>query len=182
MIVEGRRIRARGTKKIYLAYHKPIGVICTTDPHSPNNIIDAVHYHKRVYPIGRLDVQTSGLILLTNDGSIVNKILKAQHKVEKEYLVEVDKQIRPEFLNAIERGMMLSRYKTLPEKAKKISECIFSMILYEGKNRQVRNMCAARGLRVLKLTRIRIGNITLNGLPYGSYKKIPVSAMKNLLA
>jgi 23S rRNA pseudouridine2604 synthase len=182
VVIEGKCIRVLSAKKIYLAYHKPVGVICTTDPHSPNNIIDAVHYHTRVYPIGRLDVNTSGLILLTNDGSIVNHILKAQNKVEKEYVVEVDKPIRPEFLLGIQHGITLEGYKTLPAHAKKISERAFSMILCEGKNRQVRKMCAAFGYTVLKLARVRIGSITIEGLSYGKYRAIPESTVKKLFA
>lgn len=158
--------------KVYLAYHKPVGVICTTDTTKPDNIIDAVGYPERVYPVGRLDVASSGLILLTNDGDIVNKILKGKQKIEKEYVVEVDKPATEEKLTKLRKGIVLDGHKTLPAKIKKTGAKRFSIIIVEGKNRHIRRMCEKVGWTVVRLHRVRVGMVRLGGLKPGEYKEI----------
>lgn len=166
--VKGKEVKLASGEKIYLAFYKPIGIISTTDPRAKDNIIQYLKYPKRVYPIGRLDVASSGLMLLTNDGEIVNKILKAEHKIEKEYVAQVDKRVRPGFLEHLRKGVVLDGYKTLPAKVKRLSDNSFSIILIEGKNRQIRRMCSAFGYGVIALTRVRIGGIKLGDLRLGA--------------
>jgi 23S rRNA pseudouridine2604 synthase len=165
-------------KKIYLAFNKPVGIICTTDTRKKDNIIDYINYPVRVYPIGRLDVASSGLILLTNDGSIVNKILKAENKLEKEYVVRVDKVIDGGFIDNLRKGVKIEgneewgMRKTLPTNVSKINDYTFKIVLIQGLNRQIRRMCEALGYSVVKLKRIRIGKIELGNLKEGKYKEI----------
>ncbi len=180
VIVEGKLISHSEPRKIYLAFNKPVGVISTTDFNSPNNIIEAVKYPARLFPIGRLDVNTSGLILLTNDGSIVNKILKGAQKVEKEYEVEVTKTIKKTFLPKLERGVYIEGFLTLPAKTRKISEKVFRIIIVEGKKRQVKRMCEAFEYEVAKLKRIRIAKLTLEGIAEGKYKELSRDKIRDL--
>lgn len=172
VFVNRNEVQIKSGKKTYLAFYKPTGIICTSDKKAKDNIIDYINYPKRVYPVGRLDVKTEGLILLTNDGQIVNKILKGQNNVEKEYIVEVDKEINQAFLKTLKKGIKIDGHKTLPAKTKKLGERKFSIIIVEGKNRQIRKMCEALGYRTIMLKRIRIGNIKLENLKVGEYKKI----------
>ncbi len=188
LVQEGDRVEVPGqvieleAEKIYLAFNKPVGVICTTDPKARNNIINAVNSPVRVYPVGRLDVATSGLILMTNDGEIVNKILKAENKIEKEYLVEVDHKLTDEFLTQMRKGMNIgSRKKTLPAKVEKINDRQFSITIVEGRKRQVRRMCERGGYEAKGLTRVRIGKLRLGKLPVGKSKKISKKKIKSLL-
>lgn len=176
-IIEGDEVRANGhevktaIKKIYIAFHKPFGVITTTDKKASNTVMDYVNIPERVYPMGRLDVESSGLILLTNDGDIVNKLLKSKNRNEKEYLVTVDKQITPEMLKKLESGITIDNYqKTLPAKVDKINSHQFSIIIVQGLNRQVRRMCEAVGLQVKILKRVRIMNIQLGDLARGKWR------------
>lgn len=170
-------------KKVYLAYNKPVGVITTTDKGAKDNIISRIEYSARVYPIGRLDVNTSGLILLTNDGEIVNKILKGKNKVEKEYEVTVNKKISKEFLAGLEKGVVLDGHKTLPARSKKISDRKFRIVIVEGKNRQVRRMVSKLGMEAVKLKRIRIGGLTLDNLNIseGDYVKLTEEQVNSLI-
>jgi len=163
VFVDGSEIK-RKEKKIYIAYNKPVGVICTTDKTAKDNIIGKIKYPARIYPIGRLDVNTSGLILLTNDGNIVNRILKGRHRVEKEYEVSTDKKITEKLLSGLEQGVVLDGLKTLPIKLKQLSERKLSMVLTEGKNRQVRRMVREFGFEAVKLKRVRIGQLKLEDL------------------
>lgn len=178
VFVEGQEIKTNKTEKIYLAFNKPVGVICTTDKNSPNNIIDYIKYPQRIYPIGRLDVNTSGLILLTNDGEMVNKILKGREMIEKEYLVTVDKSINDDFLKRLEKGVMIDGFRTLPSKTEAIDDKKFSIVIIEGKNRQIRRMCEKLGYNVVGLKRFRIGNLTLDDLKEGKYKTISALDIK----
>ena len=162
-------------KKVYLAYNKPVGVITTTDKRAKDNIIFKINYPVRVYPVGRLDVNTSGLILLTNDGSVVNKILKGREKVEKEYEVIVDKKITKGFLTALEQGVILEGHKTLPAKIRRLSDKKFSIVIVEGKNRQVRRMVSKFGFEVSKLKRVRIGGLKLENLDIAENEHIELS-------
>ncbi|MBI3631638.1 MAG: rRNA pseudouridine synthase [Candidatus Staskawiczbacteria bacterium] len=174
VFVKGKLLTELNDPKIYLVFHKPIGVISTTDASAKNNIIQSLNYSERVYPVGRLDVASSGLMILTNDGEIVNKILKAENKIEKEYLVGVDKTLTEKFLQQLQSGVVLDGYQTLPAMVKKKSDKTFSMIIVEGKNRQIRRMCNTFGYNVVSLTRIRIGKISLIDLKIavGKFKKL----------
>lgn len=181
IFVDGKEIKLSQKEKIYLALNKPVGVITTTDTQAKDNIIEAVNYPERIFPIGRLDVKTSGLILLTNDGAIVNKILKGQNKIEKEYMVEVDKHLTPEFLKKLETGIKIDGYPTLPAKTKKLGDRKFSIIIVEGKNRQIRRMCERLGLNVARLQRIRIGTIKLDDLKTSQYRPISAKEIELLI-
>jgi len=172
IFVDGKEIKSSETEKIYLAFNKPIGVICTTDKNSPNNIVDYIKYPERVYPIGRLDVSSSGLILLTNDGELVNKILKAQEKIEKEYIVDIDKTINAEFIKKMQKSFYIDGQKTIPAHVTQIADRRFSVIITQGKKRQVRRMCEKLGVNVIKLHRIRIGKLSVDNLRIGEHKKI----------
>ncbi|MFA6525733.1 MAG: pseudouridine synthase [Patescibacteria group bacterium] len=172
VVVDGERVRVDTAEKIYLAFNKPVGVICTSDPKAKDNIIDAVGYPERVYTIGRLDVATSGLILLTNDGEVVNKILRGQNKVEKEYQVEVTRDVSEKFLKMMSTGVYINKYKTLPAKIKQTDVRKFSIVIIEGKKRQVRRMCEKLGYGVTKLKRVRIGKLELGNLKEGQYRNI----------
>lgn len=156
---------------IYLAFNKPLGVISTSDKDSKNNIMDYIKIPDRVFPIGRLDVKSEGLILLTNDGELTQHILKGKI-VEKEYEVNVDRKIDETFLNHLRSGVVLEGRKTLPTVAEGLSEKSFKIILVEGRKRQIRRMCEILHRNVTKLVRIRIGNIELKDIPVGKYKEI----------
>ena len=151
--IEGKAI-SRETRKVILALNKPVGIECTTDRNNPDNIVDFVNYPIRVYPVGRLDKNSEGLILLTNDGSLVNKILKGSSFKEKEYIVTVDKQITPEFLSKMSTGVAILDTVTRPCKVTKINNNTFNIILTQGLNRQIRRMCKELGYNVQKLKRI----------------------------
>ena len=140
VLVDGAPVRTRG-KKVYIALNKPVGIVCTADPREKANIVDFIGHKERIYPIGRLDKDSEGLILLTSDGDIVNKILRAAGKHEKEYEVEVDKPITGEFLRAMESGVPILDTVTLPCKIRKTGERRFTLILVQGLNRQIRRMC-----------------------------------------
>ena len=158
--------------KIYLAFHKPLGVTCTTDRRDPTNIIDYIGYPERIFPIGRLDKNSSGLILLTNDGDIVNKMLRAENNHEKEYIVSVDKPLSDDFKKRMESGLPILGQITLPCEVTILSSRRFSIILHQGLNRQIRRMCEYLGYRVVKLKRIRFMNIELGDLKVGEYKRL----------
>lgn len=168
--------------KVYIMYNKPIGITCTTERQIKGNIIDAVKHPLRVFPIGRLDKESSGLILLTNDGDIVNRILRAEFENEKEYIVEVDKPCTEEFLLKMSQGVNIGDHLTLPCKVRPINARSFSIILTEGKNRQIRRMCETLGYNVRKLQRIRIMNLLLADMKSGQWKDIPVDELQKLKA
>ena len=172
VFVKGKEVILKDEEKVYLAYHKPVGVICTTDKRAKDNIVAAVRYSKRIFPIGRLDVSTSGLILLTDDGEIVNSILKGRHAIEKEYIVDVDKSVTADKLTILERGVMLDGHRTLPARARQLGSKKFSFVIVEGKNRQVRRMCERVGWNVVRLKRVRIGKLLLGDLPSGTYREL----------
>lgn len=159
-------------QKIYLALHKPYGAITTTDPNSTNTVMDYIQTSTRVYPIGRLDVHSSGLLLLTNDGDIVNKLLKSENKWEKEYLVTLNKKITEEDIEKLQKGVMLDGRKTLPAKVQKVTSHQMSITIIQGMNRQVRRMCEKVGYDVKILKRVRIGNIRLGDLPRGKWRPL----------
>ena len=159
-------------KKLVLAYNKPKGIVCTTEKREKNNIIDAVDYPIRVYPVGRLDKDSEGLILLTNDGELMNEVLKVSNHHEKEYLVEVDRPVTNQFLRYMSKGVDIGDAVTLPCKVEKTGLKTFRIILTQGYNRQIRRMCEALGYRVRDLRRVRIMNVTIGALPLGKYREL----------
>ena len=170
--VEGQIIeKLTKPKKIYLAFHKPVGIVCTTDRRvEPDNIIDFIKYPKRIFPIGRLDKSSEGLIFLTNDGDIVNKILRARNNHEKEYIVIVNRQINKDFIQSMSNGVEILETITKNCFVKQLGPKKFKIILTQGLNRQIRRMCEALGYRVQSLKRVRIMNIKLD-IPKGKYRE-----------
>jgi 23S rRNA pseudouridine2604 synthase len=164
---------------VYLALNKPVGITSTTDQSIKGNIVDFMNYPKRIFHVGRLDKDSEGLILMTNDGDIVNQILRAENAHEKEYIVDVDKEITPEFLSKIASGVPILNKITQPCIAKKTAPRQFKIILTEGMNRQIRRMCDYFGYNVVKLKRTRIMNITLD-LPVGKYRELTDKELKTL--
>lgn len=179
--VKGKLVSRVAKKHVYLAYHKPVGIICTSDPKAKDNIINAVKYPERVFHIGRLDVASSGLILLTNDGDIVNKILRAEGKHEKEYVVTIDRAVTPEFLHTMATGVEILGRKTLRAKVEKLGDMSFAITIVEGKNRQLRRMCEALCVNVKRLERIRVMNIELGNLPVGHWRHLTQTEESQLL-
>ena len=180
--VNGEIVGNRKTEFTYLAFNKPVGIVCTTDTRvEKNNIIDYINYHKRIFPIGRLDKPSEGLILLTDDGDIVNKILRASNNHEKEYVVTVDKPISQTFIERMAGGIYIEELKqrTKTCKVKKLDRFTFSIILTQGLNRQIRRMCAYLNYEVQTLKRVRIMNIKLD-VPVGSYRELTVEEFKTL--
>jgi 23S rRNA pseudouridine2604 synthase len=155
---------------VYIALNKPVGIVCTTDRRERDNIVDFMSYPKRIFPIGRLDKDSEGLILLTSDGDIVNKILRAGNNHEKEYIVRVNKPLTPSFIQGMSKGVRILGTVTRQCKVELLSKYTFKIILTEGMNRQIRRMCEAFGYEVVKLKRIRIMNIHLGDLPTGSWR------------
>ncbi len=157
-------------KFIYLAFNKPIGITCTTDLKDKDNIIDFINFPNRIFPIGRLDKASEGLIFLTNDGDIVNKILRAGNKHEKEYIVKVDKLITSEFIDQMGNGVAI--LDTITQKCfiKQRDKNTFTIILTQGLNRQIRRMCETLGFNVLKLKRTRIMNVKIDGIAIGAWR------------
>jgi len=171
--VEGQRIeKSKKQKKIYLAFNKPIGIVCTTDREvEPDNIIDFIKYPTRIFPIGRLDKLSEGLIFLTNDGDIVNKILRARNNHEKEYIVKVNRPINSDFIQSMSNGVEILDTITKNCFVEQLGPRNFKIILTQGLNRQIRRMCEALGYRVRSLKRVRIMNIKLD-LPTGEYREL----------
>ncbi|MFD1737301.1 23S rRNA pseudouridine(2604) synthase RluF [Bacillus salitolerans] len=159
-------------KLVYIALNKPVGITSTTERHIRGNIVDFVNHAQRIFPIGRLDKDSDGLILMTNDGDIVNKILRAEGRHDKEYIVTVDKPITNHFLEKMSNGVEILDTKTLPCKIYKESNYVFRIILTQGLNRQIRRMCTALGFQVKRLQRIRIMNIHLGKLPIGKWRNL----------
>lgn len=166
---------------VYIAFNKPLGVTCTTDKRDPSNIIDFIGFDERIFPVGRLDKNSSGLILLTNDGSIVNKLLRAENGHEKEYLVTVNRPYDKNFIKQMESGVPVLGQLTLPCKIKPAGDKTFKIILHQGLNRQIRRMCEYLGYKVTKLKRIRFMNINLGDLETGKWRYLTSSEKKELL-
>ena len=177
--VKGQDIK-KNEDLVLIAFNKPVGIVSTTDKREKDNIIDYINYGKRIFPIGRLDKESEGLILLTNDGDIVNKILRAGNYHEKEYVVTVNKDITPEFLKAMSSGVPILDTVTRPCKIEQIDKKVFKIILTQGLNRQIRRMCEALGYRVRSLIRIRIMNIKLNHLKSGTYRNLTPKELEEL--
>ncbi|WP_419960378.1 23S rRNA pseudouridine(2604) synthase RluF [Psychrobacillus sp. BM2] len=157
---------------VYLVLNKPVGITSTTETHIKGNIVDYVNHSLRIFHIGRLDKDSDGLILLTNDGDIVNEILRAENSHEKEYVVTVNEKITDTFIEKMAAGVNILGTKTLPTKVKKIGPKTFNIILTQGLNRQIRRMCTALGFTVKRLQRIRIMNISIEGLPIGEWREL----------
>ena len=170
--VEGQIIdKSTKNKKIYLAFNKPVGIVCTTDRRvEPDNIIDFIKYPKRIFPVGRLDKLSEGLIFLTNDGDIVNKILRARNNHEKEYIVSVNREINRDFIQNMSNGVEILDTITKNCLVKKLGSKKFKIILTQGLNRQIRRMCDSLGYKVSSLKRVRIMNIKLD-IPTGEYRE-----------
>lgn len=180
--VDGKEIKNTKEAFVYLAFNKPIGIVCTTDTSvEKDNIIDYINYPKRIFPIGRLDKPSEGLILLTDDGDVVNKILRASNNHEKEYIVTVDKPISQTFINRMSGGIYLKDLGKTTKKCKvrKINSHTFSIILTQGLNRQIRRMCEYLTYEVQTLKRVRIMNIKLD-LPIGKYRELTKEEFKEL--
>lgn len=178
--VDGKDVSNKENDLVYLAFNKPIGIVCTTDTRvEKDNIIDYINYPKRIFPIGRLDKMSEGLILLTNDGDIVNKILRARNNHEKEYLVNVNKPITEEFIEQMQNGVPILDTVTRKCKVEKVSKTRFKIILTQGLNRQIRRMCEALDYRVTKLKRVRIMNIDLD-TPIGKWRDLTENELSEL--
>ncbi len=169
-------IKVNGTKisikkeRVYLAFNKPVGITSTTDRKDRDNMIDFINYPERIFHIGRLDKDSEGLIFLTNDGDIVNKILRAENGHEKEYIVTVNKKISPYFIENMAKGVPILGQTTLPCYVKKLNNRTFKIVLKQGLNRQIRRMCAHFNYDVVSLRRVRIMNIKLGDLPVGTWR------------
>ncbi|NLL73453.1 MAG: 23S rRNA pseudouridine(2604) synthase RluF [Clostridiales bacterium] len=167
----GRPVKNK-EKRVLIALNKPVGIVSTTDRRDPNNIVDFVNHPKRIFPIGRLDKDSEGLILLTNDGDIVNLILRERYGHEKEYIVTVNKEITKEFVTKMSEGVPILGTVTKPCKIIMINKNTFRIILTQGLNRQIRRMCEYLGYKVTKLVRVRIINIDLGRLKTGTWRNI----------
>ena len=170
--VDGEPVAGNDQERIVIAYNKPVGIVCTTDQRrEKDNIIDAINFPTRIYPVGRLDKMSEGLIFLTNDGDIVNKILRARNHHEKEYVVKVDKPLSKNFLKKMRSGVPILDTVTRPCVASKISSHTFRIVLTQGLNRQIRRMCQYLSYNVVTLKRVRIMNIHLD-LPIGDWRNL----------
>ena len=180
VLVGGQKITPDDSM-VYIAFNKPLGVTCTTDKRDPSNIIDFIGFDERIFPVGRLDKNSSGLILLTNDGSIVNKLLRAENGHEKEYLVTINRPYDKNFIKQMESGVPVLGQLTLPCKIKPAGDKTFKIILHQGLNRQIRRMCEYLGYKVTKLKRIRFMNIYLGDLETGKWRYLTPDEKKELL-
>jgi 23S rRNA pseudouridine2604 synthase len=178
--VDGERIKIKKKQSLYLAFNKPMGVTSTTDPKDKTNIISFINHPTRIFPIGRLDKDSEGLILLTNDGDIVNKILRAGNEHEKEYIVSVNKAITPEFIKRMSGGLYIQSEKTRPCVVRQMGNRSFRIILTQGLNRQIRRMCESLDYDVMSLKRIRIMDITLGNIPLGKWRNLSYTEVENL--
>lgn len=180
--VDGRRIKFKDQDQaIYIAFNKPKGITCTTERNIQGNIIDYIKHPKRIFPIGRLDKPSEGLIFLTSDGNIVNKILRAGNNHEKEYIVTVNKPITAEFLKKMSNGIPVLETITAKCFIKKESEYVFKIILTQGLNRQIRRMCEYLNYEVTKLRRVRIMNISLNNIPLGKWRNLTKEELAEIM-
>lgn len=178
--VDGRAVQPQAAS-VYIALNKPVGITCTTERHVEGNIIDYIGHPQRIFPIGRLDKDSEGLILLTNNGDIVNELLRVENRHEKEYVVTVDRPITDEFLEGMARGVRILGVMTQPCRVRKIGQLSFAIILTQGLNRQIRRMCAAFDYQVRRLQRVRIVNIDLRGIKVGQWRELSMDELRGLL-
>ena len=173
-------VRVKGKEKIYIALNKPTGVTCTAADNVKNNIIDYMNYKQYIFPVGRLDKESQGLIIMTNDGILSNKILEADNLHEKEYIVTVDKPFNDDFINKMSNGVNIGDTVTRKCSVKRINENTFNIVLTQGLNKQIRRMTKAFGYNVIKLERIRIMNIKIDDIPYGEWRNITKGELDTL--
>ncbi|MGQ0529585.1 MAG: pseudouridine synthase [Panacagrimonas sp.] len=180
--VDGRPVGAK-RRPIYIALNKPVGITCTTERHIAGNIVDFVAHRERIFPIGRLDKESEGLILLTNQGDIVNQILRVENRHEKEYLVTVDKPVDERFIAGMAAGVDLPELevRTLPCEISRLGLKSFRIVLTQGLNRQIRRMCAVFGYEVRRLQRVRVVNIELGDLKIGKWRDLSEAELRGLL-
>ena len=189
-VFEGQTVLFQGKKvskeeeMILIAFNKPVGVVCTAEKREKNNVIDYINYPKRIYPVGRLDKDSEGLLLLTNNGDIVNKMMRSGNMHEKEYIVTVNRPVTESFLHGLANGVPLVELNTTTRKChvKQVGKKEFKIILTQGLNRQIRRMCEYFGYRVQKLVRTRIMNIELGDLPAGTYRNVTPEEYRQLQA
>lgn len=187
VLIDGQALAARkvvtttGRKHVYIALNKPVGITCTTEREVAGNIIDFVDHQQRIFPIGRLDKDSEGLILMTSNGDIVNEILRAENNHEKEYLVAVNKAVTPELIYGLMRGVRIKDQMTKPCKASRLAKFGFRIVLTQGLNRQIRLMAAAFGYRVTQLRRIRIMNVKIGALKPGQWRNLTEQELRGLL-
>lgn len=187
VLVDGVKINSK-EEHVTLLYFKPAGITCTSEPGVKGNIIEAINYPVRIFPIGRLDKDSEGLILLTSDGSIVNKILRAENAHEKEYIVHLSSSIKPDFKKKMESGVEIynpvrsEMTKTLPCRVKIVNDTTFIIILNQGLNRQIRRMCSALGYHVVRLKRMRIMDFQLGNLKKGEWRQLSNTEVENLMS
>lgn len=186
VLVDGQPLKARTAKAgkrrhVYIALNKPVGVTCTTESSVKGNIVDFVGHEQRIFPVGRLDKDSEGLILLTSNGDIVNEILRAENRHQKEYLVAVNKPVTDEFLRGMARGVRIHGQMTLPCRTTRIAKFGFRIVLEQGLNRQIRLMAAAFDYRVTQLRRVRIDNVKLGALKPGQWRNLTEAELQGLL-
>lgn len=178
--VEGRSVTPEDSM-IYIAFNKPLGITCTTDRRDPSNIIDYINFSERIFPIGRLDKNSSGLILLTNNGDIVNTLLRSENGHEKEYVVTIDRPYDKEFIKTMSTGVPVLGRMTLPAEVIPVNAKKFRIILKQGMNRQIRRMCEHLGYKVTRLKRIRFMNVKLGDLETGKWRYLTAAEKKELI-
>ncbi len=180
VLLDGKTLKAK-PKPIYIAFNKPVGIVCTTDENERDNIIDYIGYKERLFPIGRLDKDSEGLIFLTNDGDIVNKILRAGNRHDKEYIVKVHKPMNHAFIKDMMAGVPILDTVTKKCKVKKLNKVTFKITLIQGLNRQIRRMCEHFGYEVIELKRVRIMNVKLGKLPKGKWRRLQRKEVSEIL-
>lgn len=178
--VDGQSLSGRG-EKVYIALNKPAGIVCTTDPREPMNVVDYLDYPIRIFPVGRLDKDSEGLLLMTSDGEIINRILRAAGGHEKEYEVEIDRPVTKEFVEKMSAGVPILDTVTLPCRVRRTGEKSFNIILVQGLNRQIRRMCEALGCNVVRLRRIRIMNVRLGSMRPGQWRELREEELSGLM-
>lgn len=178
--VDGQSLSGRG-EKVYIALNKPAGIVCTTDPREPMNVVDYLNYPIRIFPVGRLDKDSEGLLLMTSDGEIINRILRAAGGHEKEYEVEIDRPVTKEFVEKMSAGVPILDTVTLPCRVRRTGEKSFNIILVQGLNRQIRRMCEALGCNVVRLRRIRIMNVRLGSMRPGQWRELSEEELSGLM-
>ena len=187
-VLPGARVTVDGhilsgeSKKVYIALNKPRGIVCTADPREPMNVVDYLDYPQRVFPVGRLDKDSEGLLLLTSDGGIVNRLLRAAGGHEREYEVEIDRPVTPEFARKMMAGVPILDTVTLPCRVRRTGERSFNIILVQGLNRQIRRMCEALGTNVVRLRRVRIMDLRLGALRPGQWRELSADEVAALMA
>ena len=180
VLVDGQSLSGDG-EKVYIALNKPVGIVCTADPREPMNVVDYLDYPIRIFPVGRLDKDSEGLLLMTSDGEIVNRLLRAAGGHEKEYEVTVDRPVTREFLEGMMKGVPILDTVTLPCKVRRTGDRSFNIIIVQGLNRQIRRMCEYFGYNVTSLRRIRIMNIRLGSMKPGQWRELTKEEFTELM-